>query len=74
MTVSSALCFRSLSGLAVLETTLDNPDMVTVDISQLFHHIVWHVGGKPQNIVDSIKELFNHYHNESKKVIVFDKY
>ncbi|KAK3098071.1 hypothetical protein FSP39_015885 [Pinctada imbricata] len=60
--------------LGVLEITPDNPDMVIVDVSQLFYRIVWPFGGKPSDLVDSIKERLNHYPNESKKVIVFDKY
>ena len=60
--------------LGVLEMNPYNPDMVIVDVSQLFYHIVWPFGGKPSDLVESIKERLTHYPNESKKVIVFDKY
>ena len=42
--------------------------------THLFYHIVWPFGGKPSDLVESIKERLNHYPNESKKAIVFDKY
>ena len=51
-----------------------DPDVIIVDAQQLLYHIVWPKCGDVSALVDSIKQHLTSYPNESRKIIVFDKY
>ena len=53
--------------VGVLEILPVPADIVIVDVSQLFYHIVWSHGGSPS-------DLISHYPDGTEKVVVFDKY
>ena len=58
----------------VLEIFPTPADIVIVDISQLFYHIVWPHGGSPSDLIASIQGRLNHYPDDTEKILVFDKY
>lgn len=60
--------------LGVLETLPIAADIVIIDVSQLFYHIVWPHGGSPSDLIASIRGRLSRYPNGTDKVIVFDKY
>ncbi len=60
--------------LGVLEMLPTTPDVVVVDVLQLFYHIVWRHGGSPSDLIASIQGRLSHYSNGIEKIIVFDKY
>ena len=49
-------------------------DIVIVDVSQLFYHIVWPHGGSPTDLMGSIQGRLSQYLDDTEIVIVFDKY
>ena len=60
--------------LGVLEILPVPADIVIVDVSQLFYHIVWPHGGSPSDLIASIQGRLSHYPDGTEKVVVFDKY
>ena len=60
--------------LGVLEISPTAPDIVIVDVSQLFYHIVWPYGGNPSDLIASIRVRLSRYPDGAEKVILFDKY
>ncbi len=60
--------------LGVLEVLPTPADIVIVDVSQLFYHIVWPHGGSPADLITSIQGRLGHYPDGTEKIIVFDKY
>ena len=58
--------------LGVLEILPVPADIVIVDVSQLFYHIVWPHG--PSDLIASIQGHLSHYPDGTEKVVVFDKY
>ncbi len=60
--------------LGVLETSPIAPDILIVDVSQLFYHIVWPHGGSPSDLIASIKSHLRRYSSDTDKIVVFDKY
>ena len=58
--------------LGVLEILPVPADIVIVDVSQLFYHIVWPHG--PSDLMASIQGHLSHYPDGTEKVVVFDKY
>jgi len=60
--------------LGVLEALPVPPDVVIVDTSQLFYHIVWPHGGSPTDLIASIQGRLSHYPFGTEKILVFDKY
>ena len=60
--------------LGVLEILPVPADIVIVDVSQLFYHIVWPHGGNPSDLIASIQGRLSHYPDGTEKVVVFDKY
>ncbi len=65
---------RLVKRLGVLETSPIAPDILIVDISQLFYHIVWPHGGSPSDLIASIKSHLRRYSSDTDKIVVFDKY
>ena len=45
-----------------------------MDVSQLFCHIVWPHGGTPLDLIASIQARLSKYPDDTKKIVVFDKY
>ncbi len=60
--------------LGVLETSPIAPEILIVDVSQLFYHIVWPHGGSPSDLIASIKSHLRRYSSDTDKIVVFDKY
>ena len=60
--------------LGVLETLPIAPEILIVDVSQLFYHMVWPHGGSPSDLIASIQSHLKRYSNDIDKIIVFDKY
>ena len=60
--------------LGVLETLPMAPEIVIIDVSQLFYHMVWPHGGSPSNLIASIQSYLGRYPNDTDKIVVFDKY
>lgn len=60
--------------LGVAETLPTPADIVIVDVSQLFYHIVWPHGGILSDLLSSIQGRLSHYPAGTEKIIVFDKY
>ncbi len=60
--------------LGVLEVLPTPADIVTVDVSQLFYHIVWPHSCSPADLIASIQSCLGHYADGTEKIIVFDKY
>ena len=59
----------------VLEILPVPANIVIVDVSQLFYHIiVWSHGGSPSDLIASIQGRLSHYPDGTEKVVVFDKY
>ena len=51
------------------------PEVVLIDISQLFYHSVWPHGGKVPDLVEIIKDHLNtQYPAVPVKILVFDKH
>ncbi len=60
--------------LGVLEVLPTPADIVVVDVSQLFYHIVWSHSGSPADLIASIQGHLGHYTEGTEKIIVFYKY
>ena len=60
--------------LGVLQILPVPADIVIVDVSQLFYHIVWPHGGSPSDLIASIQGRLSHYPDGTEKVVVFNKY
>ena len=60
--------------LGKIEDSPRPPDVVIVDVSQLFYHIVWPHGGTPTDLIASIQSRLRRYPDETDKIVVFDKY
>jgi len=58
----------------VLEVLPTAPDIIIVDVSQLFYHIVWLHHGSVSDLISSIEGRLGRYPDDAEKVIVFDKY
>ena len=55
--------------------SVDTPDIVLIDTSQLFYHSVWPHHGKIRDLVDTIKDhLITKYSEVPVKILVFDKH
>lgn len=55
--------------------SVDVPDQVIIDTSQLFYHSVWPHGGKVPDLVETIKDhLITQYPEVPEKILVFDKH
>ena len=50
------------------------PDIIIVDVSQLFYHTVWPHGGNFSDLIASIQGWISRYPDGAEKIIVFDKY
>ena len=74
----SCLCKGNKSGLikhlSVLEILPSAPDIVIVDVSQLFYCIVWPHHGSVSDLMSSIQGCLVRYTDGAEKIIVFDKY
>ncbi len=60
--------------LGVLNVLPTPADIVIVDVSQLFYHIVWPHGGGPTDLIASIQGRSGHYKDGTETIIVFDNY
>ena len=60
--------------LSVLEILPSAPDIVIVDVSQLFYRIVWPHHGSVSDLMSSIQGRLVRYTDGAEKIIVFDKY
>ncbi|XP_014676492.1 PREDICTED: uncharacterized protein LOC106816405 [Priapulus caudatus] len=60
--------------LGVREVLPSATDIVIVDVSQLFYHIMWPHGGSPSDLIASIQCRLSRYPDGIAKIIVFDKY
>ncbi len=60
--------------LAVLKVLPTPADIVIVDVSQLFYHIVWPHSGSHTDLIASTQRHLGHYEDGTEKIIVFDKY
>ena len=59
--------------LGVLEILPVPADIVIVDVSQLFYHIVWPHGGSPSDLIASTQGHYpdGHYPDGTENVVVF---
>ena len=60
--------------LGVIDMDPTVADVVIVDVSQLFYHVVWPHGGSPFDLIASIKSRLQNYPRGTEKILVFDKY
>ena len=60
--------------LSVLDASSTIADVVIVDVSQLFYHIVWPHGGSASDLITSTQSRVKRYPEDTEKIIVFDKY
>lgn len=60
--------------LGVLENCPTAPDIVIVDVSQLFYHTVWPFHGSVSDLISSIQGRLSRYPDAAEKIVVFDKY
>ena len=60
--------------LSVPDASPTIADVVIVDVSQLFYHIVWPHGGSASDLITSTQSRLKRHPDDTEKIIVFDKY